>query len=561
MQNKKQIDNWWKSSVFYQVYPKSFMDSNGDGIGDIRGIIDKLDYVQYLGVNTIWVSPVYQSPMKDNGYDISDYYQIDPSFGTIDEMKELIEQARMRDINIIMDLVVNHCSDQHAWFQDALNNPESPYRDYFIVREGANGEVPNNWRGVFGGSVWEKLGQQNVYYYHTFAKEQPDLNWENPALRKEIYEMMNYWLDLGIKGFRIDAITFIKKDLSFQNIEPDGADGLAGLADVSENYPGIEVFLAEMKRETYGRYDSFAVAEISRPNDEMVQKFIGKDGVFDSIFDFSYLDLDVIDGKWFQNRPITAQMIKENMFASQYQAQRIGGYYSTVIQNHDQNRALSKYFEDADISFESASMLATLNLTLRGVPFLYQGEEIGMTNRNWKSFDEIDDISTYGQYQMALSEGVDEKTAFAMVAKRSRDNARTPMQWDDSATAGFTKAQPWILVNENYTEINVKEQMENQNSLLQYYRKLIEMRKSEQYMDLLSSGEIKQVEYCDEAIIAYERTLGEDKLLIILNYENREKEISAENVLAYKVLLSNYADTKVQEQLKLRPYEAIILGN
>lgn len=551
-------EKWWKSAIFYQIYPKSFMDSNGDGTGDIRGIIDKLDYLHYLGVNAVWLSPVFLSPMKDNGYDISDYYCIHPDFGTIEDMKMLISRAKAYGIRMIIDLVVNHCSDQHIWFREALSNPDSPYRDYFIIKKVEDQNEPNNWRSVFGGSVWEKFGDNDGYYYHTFTKEQPDLNWENPNLRKDIYKMMNYWLEMGIDGFRIDAITFIKKDLSFRCLEPDGVDGLVGLAKVSENYPGIEVFLSEMKRETYGRYDSFAVAEISRPDDEMVRKFIGMDGVFDSIFDFSYLDLDVEDGKWYKTHSITAKEIRDTMFRTQSQAQRIGGCYSTVLQNHDQNRFLNKYFEETDISYESASMLATLNLTLRGVPFLYQGEEIGMTNRNWENWDEIDDVSTYGQYQMALTEGVEEETAFAMVTKRSRDNARTPMQWNKRAEAGFTTGCPCIPVNENFVDINVEAQMENPDSLLQYYRKLIALRKSNRFGALLGQGEIKPLILPDDSVIAYERCLNDERLIIVLNYDRNEKHAAITALSGGELLLGNYSNTKVDDQLQLRPYEALV---
>lgn len=552
-------EKWWKRAVFYQVYPKSFMDANADGIGDIKGIISKLDYLQYLGVNALWLSPVFQSPMKDNGYDISDYYGIHPDFGTMAEMKELINQAKARGIRLLIDLVVNHCSDQHRWFQEALSDPASPYRGYFTIRKGSGKKEPNNWRGVFGGSVWEKIGDSDEYYYHTFTKEQPDLNWENPAMRREIYEMMNYWLELGIDGFRIDAITFIKKDLTFGSIKPDGPDGLAGLAAVSENYPGIEVFLAEMKQETYGNYDSFAVAEISRPDDAMVTRFIGENGVFDSIFDFSYLDLDVEDGKWYKTHKITPKEVRDTMFRAQYQAQRIGGYYSTVLQNHDQNRALNKYIEEPDIGFESAAMLATLNLTLRGVPFLYQGEEIGMTNRKWRGWDEIDDVSTYGQYRMALTEGIDEETAFKLVTNRSRDNARTPMQWNSREAAGFTAAKPWIPVNENYTFVNVESQTGDPGSLLEYYRKLIALRRSAEYGALLSEGEIRQIPVGDDAVIAYERVLDGQKLVIVLNYDRTGKTVFIDGLDDGKVVLGNYPEVCVKAELRLRAYEAVVV--
>lgn len=547
---------WWKDAVFYQIYPKSFKDTDGDGIGNIRGIIEKLDYFSYLGVNALWICPVYQSPMKDNGYDISDYYKIQPEFGTIEDMKELVRLAKARNIHIIMDLVVNHCSDQHPWFQDVKNNPDSPYREYFLIREGDGENPPNNWRSIFGGSVWEKLWD-NQYYYHTFAKEQPDLNWECSEMRQEIYKMMRYWLDLGIDGFRIDAITFIKKDPELRSMEPDGCDGLTGLGEVSENYPGIEVFLEEMKRETYGKYDAFSVAEISRVSDEMLKKMIGENGVFDSIFDFSYLDLDVEDGIWCHTREIEVPEIKEKMFHAQNKAQDFGGYLSVVLENHDQNRSIDKFLKNPDAGFAGASMLASWNLMLRGVPFIYQGEEIGMTNKKWKSLDEIDDISTYGQYETARNEGIEEKEAFEIVAYRSRDNARTPMQWDDAENAGFSQGKPWLAVNDNYKKINVRKQKDDAQSLLEYYRRLIGFRRSEEYGDVLSQGTISRVEYGIDHVIAFKRETKEKELLVILNYSSEETKLPAGALSGYEKVMGNYEQVCSR---KLRPYEAVVLA-
>lgn len=548
-------EHWWNNSVFYQIYPKSFKDTDGDGIGNIRGIIEKLDYFSYLGVNAIWLSPVYQSPMKDNGYDISDYYKIQPEFGTIEDIKDLVQQAKERGIHIIMDLVVNHCSDQHQWFQDVKNNPDSLYREYFLIRKGNGENPPNNWRSIFGGSVWEKLWDDQ-YYYHTFAKEQPDLNWECVELRQEIYKMMRYWLDLGIDGFRIDAITFIKKDPELMSREPDGDDGLVGLGEVSENYPGIEDFLAEMKSETYGKYDAFSVAEISRVSDEMLNKMIGENGTFSSIFDFSYLDLDVQDGIWCHTREINVSEIKDKMFHAQKKAEDFNGYLSVVLENHDQNRSINKFLNTPDAGFAGASMLATWNLTLRGVPFIYQGEEIGMTNRKWNNLEEINDISTYGQYETAIKEGIEEKEAFEIVANRSRDNARTPMQWDNTENAGFGKGKPWLAVNENYHEINVENQKGNDQSLLEYYRSLISLRVSEEYRNVLGHGEIIRVEYGMEHVIAFKRQVTEKELLIILNYSMKETQLPAGALVGYERVMGNYEDTYSEI---LRPYEAIIL--
>lgn len=370
---------------------------------------------------------------------------------------------------------------------------------------------------------------------------------------------MRYWLDLGIKGFRIDAITFIKKDLSFKSREADGIDGLVGLGEVSENHPGIELFLEEMKRETYQKYDAFTVAEISRVSDSMLEKMTGKDGLFHSIFDFSYLDLDVIDGKWHKKDEITASKIKDKLFHSQLQAQNCGGYLSVVLENHDQNRSINKYLKSAQAGFAGASMLGTWNLTLRGVPFIYQGEEIGMVNQDWESLNEFDDISTIGQYKMALLEGIGEEEAFKLVAQRSRDNVRTPMQWDESENAGFSQEKPWLPVNKNYKEINVKVQMGEKESLLEYYRKLIALRKTEEYGQVLTNGTISFPICTEENLIAYKRCTKDKELLIVLNFEGKEVAWPKEFKGSMHKIMGNYEGEIPNETGKLRPYEALII--
>lgn len=552
--NKKE---WWKNAVFYEIYPKSFLDTNGDGIGDIRGIIQKLDYFSYLGIDALWLCPVYSSPMKDNGYDISDYYNIHPDFGSKKDIKELVKEANKRNIYIIMDLVVNHCSDQHPWFQDVKKNENSPYRDYFIIRQGDGDNPPNNWRSVFGGSVWEKL-KGNEYYYHTFTKEQPDLNWECSRMRHEIYEMMKYWLDIGIKGFRVDAITYIKKEPDMRTRDADGPDGLAGLAEVSENYPGIEDFLEEMKQETFQKYDAFSVAEISRVKDEMLKKMIGKGGLFSSIFDFSYLDLDV-KGDWYLPDSITADRIKAKMNHSQEQAQSCGGYLSVVLENHDENRSVGKFIKSGEYTWKGAAMLATWNLTLRGFPFLYQGEEIGMTNREWKSMSEFDDVWTPSQFEMALKTGLNAETAFQLVSRRSRDNSRTPMQWDCSENAGFTTGTPWILLNDNYKKVNVKSQMGKQGSLLEYYRQLIQLRKSQEYGNVLTEGSISFPECSQSDLIVYIREIEGKQLLIILNFSDKEVSWPSEFHLGWNKIMGNYECEMPRKNEVLLPYEAAVL--
>lgn len=550
---------WRDQMIAYQIYPKSFQDTDGDGIGDLRGIIKRLDYLKSLGINVIWLCPVYKSPMKDNGYDISDYYQIDESFGTMEDMEELISECEKRGIRILMDLVVNHCSSEHEWFQKALADPKGPYGEYFIIKEGVDGQPPNNWRSIFEGSVWEPIEGTNLYYYHTFAKEQPDLNWENGKLRQEVYNMMNFWLEKGLGGFRVDAITYIKKDPSYRSLPADGADGLVGLSAVSENYPGIEDFLMEMRRQTFDRYHAFSVAEMSGVTEEKLEQFIGKDGAFSSIFDFSCIDLDVEEGLWFKEHKITASDIKRAMYPMQMMAQEAQAMLSVVTGNHDHQRNLNKFIPWEEIGFESASMLASMNLTLRGIPFIYQGEEIGMTNITMDSIEEFDDVATYGQYDRAVLEGFSEQEALRAVNRRSRDHSRTPMQWDNGENAGFSEVSPWFPVNPNYKEVNVSAEEEREISVLKYYRKLTALRNGEEYGDTLRNGSFEPMYQNEEDLIAYRRKLGAQKIDVLLNYSNEEWEIELQEE-PKQMILGNYMEQKISgKTVKMRPYEAVIL--
>lgn len=550
---------WWNEKVAYQIYPRSFYDSNGDGIGDVRGIVEKLDYLQSLGVDLVWISPIYQSPMKDNGYDISDYYSIDPVFGTSGDMEELLVKAGERDIRILMDLVVNHCSSEHEWFQKALQNPKGEYGDYFIIREGRDGQAPNNWRSIFGGSVWEFIEGTNLYYYHTFAKEQPDLNWENPRLRREIYSMMNWWLQKGLGGFRVDAITYIKKDPSYRSLPPDGADGLADLETVSSNYPGIEVFLREMRSKTFDVYDAFSVAEMSGVDAEKLEEYIGPDGLFCSIFDFSYMELDVDAFQWFRPRKVTAKRIKERLFESQQMAQEADSFLSVVLENHDQPRSLSKWFGEEEIGYLSATMLAVFNLTLRGIPFIYQGEEIGMSNTHFDDIHCYEDIMTWGQYERAKKEGISQEECLDMANRRSRDHARTPMQWEDSRNAGFSPSLPCFPVNENYRTVNVRAQ-EQGRSILNFYREMIRLRKSKALRDVLVYGTFEPELEEEENVIAYRRSFGSRTVCVMLNFVNREQKVAVPGIPG-EVFISNYGGTKIYApDYILRPFEAVLFG-
>lgn len=548
---------WWNEACAYQIYPRSFYDANGDGIGDVRGIIEKLDYLKSLGVDMVWISPIYQSPMRDNGYDISDYYKIDPLFGTMEDMDELLAKAKEKGIHILMDLVVNHCSSEHEWFQKALQDPEGEYGSYFIMKKGKDGQPPNNWRSIFGGSVWEPVEGTPYYYYHTFAKEQPDFNWENAKLRRRIYDMMNWWLAKGLSGFRVDAITYIKKDPSYRNLPSDGADGLADLGEVSSNYPGIEVFLKEMRRETFDVYDAFSVAEMSGVSTEKLREYIGPDGLFSSIFDFSYMELDIENFQWYRPKKVEAKDVKGKLFESQIMAQEAKSRLSVVLENHDQPRVLSKLFAREDICYESATMLATMNLMLRGVPFIYQGEEIGMENIHFDDIHSYEDIMLWGQYERAGKEGVTEQECLDMANRRSRDHARTPMQWDDSENAGFTRGVPCFPVNENYKRINVKSQQSGR-SILNFYRKLLRLRKSAPWKEILVHGSFSPVMEEEENIIAYKRSLDGQSIIVVLNYVGIEQEIRFERVPG-EVLVSNYEEEAIcTKKYKMRPFEAVV---
>lgn len=549
---------WWKEAVVYQIYPKSFCDSNSDGIGDIKGIISKLDYLKYLGINVIWISPMYKSPMADNGYDISDYYQIDEKFGTMEDMDNLIKQAKLRNIKIIMDLVVNHSSDEHIWFKKAIKDLNSKYADYYIIKDGINNNPPTNWRSIFGGSVWEKIENTNKYYLHVFAKKQPDLNWENAELREEIYKMINFWLDKGLGGFRIDAITYIKKDNEFKSLPADGIDGLSNVDKSCLNQSGIEVFLKELKTKTFDKYDCMTVAEAPGVPYNNLDKFISDDGFFSMIFDFSYADLDLNEnGEWYKQVNWTVNQLRELIFKSQTEVQKVG-WGALYLENHDQPRSINKYVPEQDISYYSKTMLATMYFMLRGTPFIYQGQEIGMENCIMDNINEFDDISTYGQYEMALEEGLNQRDALKLVNKRSRDNARTPFQWNNDNNCGFTDSKPWIKINNNYKVINAKSQIDNPNSVFSFYKELISIRKNSIYSDILIYGYIEPCLTEYDNIIAYKRTLNNKSLLIINNFNSKNISIKLETDIK-NIILNNYTNFRNDTICDFQPYQSVII--
>ena len=552
--NKK----WWHNKIAYQIYPKSFYDSNGDGIGDLRGIIEKLDYLKDLGIDLIWISPCYFSPMADQGYDIADYYRINPMFGTIEDMDELIAEAKKRGIGILMDLVVNHCSDEHEWFQKAWEDPTGPYASYFYIEKCKDGKLPCNWRSYFGGPVWEQIRDTDYYYLHVFHKKQPDLNWENENVRKEIYKMINWWLEKGIAGFRIDAIINIKKALPFKNYKVDRNDGLSDIGNMLADAHGVLDFLQELADETFRKYDAFTVGEVFNEKPEELPGFVGENGCFSSLFDFEKTIWGQSSKGTHKNLDITADAMRDCTFKSQ---RKLGenGFYSNIIENHDEPRGVSHYIKKEDVNDISKKMLAGVYFFLRGIPFIYQGQELGMENVPFSSIDEIDDIATIDQYRVALEDGLTEKEALEKVVRFSRDNARTPFQWDDSKQAGFTTGNPWLKVNPNYKNINAKSQEEDPHSVLSFYKEMIALRKCPEYEDIFVYGKLVPIWENKHNIFAYKRVLGEEEIYIIANYQKDEVllDFDFEN---FEVLLNNYEEVSIcGKQIKLHGYQILVM--
>lgn len=549
---------WWHDKVAYQIYPKSFLDSNGDGIGDLRGIISKLDYLKDLGVDIIWLSPIYKSPFVDQGYDISDYYSIAEEFGTMEEFDELLAEAKKRNMYIIMDLVINHCSDKHEWFQKALADPDGEYADYFYFRKGKDGNPPSNYRSYFGGNCWEPVPGTDKYYFHMFAKEQPDLNWENPTLRKKLYDMINWWLEKGLAGFRIDAIINIKKDLDFPNLEPDGADGLAGCWRMVENVEGVGEYLEDLKKNTFEKYDAFTVAEVFNMHKDELSQFIGENGHFSTIFDFSAHALSNGAHGWYDAPDINFNDWRKTIINSQLQVQKCG-IEANIIENHDEPRGVSRFLPEYARNPLGTKMLGTVSVLLRGIPFIYQGQEIGMQNAVWNDVKEYNDINTIDQYNLAISAGLSDKEALAVCSKMSRDNARTPVQWSDSDNAGFTTGTPWLKVNSNYKDINIQNQENDPDSVLNYYRKLVATRKSPEYKEVFTYGVFEPAYEDTEYVMAYYRVSDNQRILIAANFGKDAKTIELKFPVK-KVVLSNVGRKEINEvSLKLDSCEVIVI--
>lgn len=549
----------WKRKIAYQIYPRSFADANGDGIGDLKGITSKLDYLAGLGIDYVWICPVYASPMDDGGYDISDYYSINPMFGTMEDMDELIAEAGKRGIKIIMDLVLNHCSDEHEWFKKALADPDCEEAGYFYFRNSENG-APNNWRSMFGGPAWEHVGNGR-YYMHLFSKKQPDLNWENPKLREKLYEMIRWWLDKGLGGFRIDAITHIKKEPTLSSLEPDGDDGLVGCFAPTRNYPGIGDFLTEMREQTFDRYECITVAEAAGVPYHQLGEYIGENGYFDTLFDFSYSELYSYGHAWHTCKkawewPIS--LLRDKMFASQLETAKIG-FGAVYFENHDYPRASEKFIPKEYQSPLTQKMLGTLFFFLRGIPFIYQGEELGMTNTVFESIDDVDDISTKNHYRLALADGLSPEEAIKAVNRYSRDNGRVPFPWSAGKNGGFGEGTPWMKIHPDYRTVNAENEEKDESSVLSYYKKMVALRKSDEFCETLSVGDIEPILTGYDDLIAYIRSGNGKRVCVICSFSPSPLEAKTD-IIGKKLLLSNSKNASLPENgvIKLSEFEAIV---
>ena len=551
---------WWHDKVAYQIYPKSFLDTNGDGIGDLRGIISKLDYLKKLGIDIIWLSPIYKSPFVDQGYDIADYYAIAEEFGTMEEFDELLAEAKKRDMHIIMDLVINHCSDKHEWFQKALADPDGAFADYFYFRKGKNGNPPSNYRSYFGGSCWEKVPGTDKYYFHMFAKEQPDLNWENPKLRQELYKMINWWLEKGLSGFRIDAIINIKKDLNFPDFAPDGKDGLASCWKMVESVDGVGKLLEDLKKSTFEKYDAFTVGEVFNMKPDELPEFIGETGHFSTIFDFSAHTLTDGEHGWYDAPKLEFAKWRATIIQAQLETQKYG-FKANIIENHDEPRGASRFLPSYAQTPDGIKMLGTISLLLRGIPFIYQGQEIGMRNAKWSSMEEFNDISTKDQYHTAREAGLSDQEALEVCSRMSPDNARTPMQWTSGENGGFTKGTPWLKVNPLFKDVNVEAQEQDPDSVLNYYRKLVALRKSDELKEVFTYGEFLPEYENVDGVMAFYRKDESKCILVAANFGKDAATIKLKSEIE-KVWLSNRIDGTVdceKDSLNLRSCEVVVL--
>lgn len=558
---------WWKESVVYQIYPRSFCDSNGDGIGDIKGITSKLDYLKELGVDVIWLSPVYQSPNDDNGYDISDYQAIMEEFGTMEDFDEMLAAAHERGIKLVMDLVVNHTSDEHHWFVESRKSVDNPYRDYYIWRPAKDGKEPNNWGSCFSGSAWELDSETDMYYLHLFSKKQPDLNWDNPAVRDEVFRMMNWWIDKGVDGFRMDVISLISKKPNL----PDGVPGINGYASFNEpaNGPHVHEYLQEMRQKVLNRADTITVGECSGVTLEEAKKYARSDGKeLNMVFQFEHMDVDA-DGtnKW-SDKKMDLRDLKEILTKWQKGLEDIA-WNSLFWENHDQPRSVSRFGNDGQYREASAKMLATCLYMMQGTPYIYQGQELGMTNVPFEHIEDFRDLDSINAYYELTEQGVFTKEEMMRFLRyKSRDNARTPFQWNDKENAGFTSGTPWIMVNPNYKEINAEEQLSREDSVFHYFQKLIRLRKEH---EVIVYGTYDLLLPDSKEVYAYTRTLEDKKLLVVCSFSEKSVEFKMpEEFLQGEILIHNYADSDgfsssegknagLCRNVTLKPYEAVAI--
>ncbi|MFN7250375.1 MAG: glycoside hydrolase family 13 protein [Anaerobacillus sp.] len=545
---------WWKEAVAYQIYPRSFMDSNGDGIGDIQGVIQKLDYLKELGIDVIWICPIYTSPNDDNGYDISDYKGIMEDFGTMADFDQLLKEVHARGMKLIMDLVINHTSDEHPWFIESRSSKDNPYRDFYIWHPGKDGKEPNNWESIFGGSAWEYDNKTNEYFMHVFSRKQPDLNWENPEVRHALYEMVNWWLDKGIDGFRVDAISHIKKIAGFPDLPNPENKKYVPSFQGHMNREGIQVFLEELKKETFDKYDVMTVGEASGVSIEQAEDWVGEEnGKFNMIFQFEYLDL------WGQSEinGLDIHVLKKS-FTKWQNGLEGTGWNALFVENHDLPRSVTTWADNAEYWRESAKAIATMYFLMQGTPFIYQGQEIGMTNVKFDSIDDYNDVAIKNFYHNESESGKSHQEIMEVIWAKGRDNSRTPMQWNTSENAGFTLGQPWLKVNPNYLEINVEAALQDPQSIYHYYKNLIALRKNEPALIYGSYGLILKE---DDKIYAYTRSFEGETALIIANLFGEEaKFVLPENLKnkSAQLAISNYevnSDEDITE-ITLRPYEA-----
>lgn len=544
---------WWKEAVAYQVYPRSFQDSNDDGIGDLRGVISRLDYIKELGIDVVWLSPVYKSPNDDNGYDISDYQEIMDEFGTMEEFDELLEEVHARDMKLIIDLVINHTSDEHGWFVESRSSQTNEKRDWYIWRDGVDGKEPNNWGSIFGGSAWEFDEKTGQYYLHIFSKKQPDLNWENEEVRQALYKMVNWWLDKGIDGFRVDAISHIKKDTTFANIENSTELKFIPAWEKYMNVQGIMPFLEELKQETFAKYDIMTVGEANGVGTDEIHEWVDvDDGKFNMIFQFEHLGLWDVETK-------KLDILELKQVLTRWQkALEESGWNALFIENHDKARSVSTWGNDKGYWRESATSLATMYFLMQGTPFIYQGQELGMTNVKYQSIEDYNDVSTKGLYRDLLAQGKSHDHAMEVIWATSRDNSRTPMQWSAEENAGFTRGLPWLEVNPNYKEINVESQEKDPQSILTYYKKLIRLRNDNK---IFTYGIYDLVLEDDPSLFAYTRTLGDQKMIVLCNLSSDSVKVNQINGVRYVYANLKLANLEVQDHeevvtFDLAPYEA-----